>query len=106
MLVLYSDGVSEAQTAVFDEFGPDRLADIVERQRERPAAAIIDAIVAAIDAFVEGAPQFDDITLMVIKRTEFVDVELQLDASVAGHAPRSDVSRATVSKVGGFRSVL
>ena len=54
VLVLYSDGVSEAQTAVFDEFGPERLADIVERQRERPAAEIIDAIVAAIDAFVEG----------------------------------------------------
>jgi sigma-B regulation protein RsbU (phosphoserine phosphatase) len=68
VLVLYSDGVSEAQTAVFDEFGPERLADIVERQRERLSAEIIDAIVAAIDAFVEGAPQFDDITLMVIRR--------------------------------------
>jgi sigma-B regulation protein RsbU (phosphoserine phosphatase) len=69
VLVLYSDGVSEAQTVVFDEFGPDRLADIVERQRDRPAAQIIDSIVASIDAFVEGAPQFDDITLMVVKRT-------------------------------------
>ncbi len=69
VLVLYSDGVSEAQTVVYDEFGPDRLADIVERQRDRPAAQIIDSIVASIDAFVEGAPQFDDITLMVIRRT-------------------------------------
>jgi sigma-B regulation protein RsbU (phosphoserine phosphatase) len=69
VLVLYSDGVSEAQTVIFDEFGPDRLADIVERQRDRPASEIIDSIVAAIDAFVEGAPQFDDITLMVVKRT-------------------------------------
>lgn len=69
VLVLYSDGVSEAQTAVFDEFGPERLADIVERERAQPASAIIEAIVAAIDAFVEGAPQFDDITLMVVKRT-------------------------------------
>jgi sigma-B regulation protein RsbU (phosphoserine phosphatase) len=68
VLVLYSDGVSEAQTAVFDEFGPERLADIVQRQREQPAAAIVAASVAAIDVFVEGAPQFDDITLMVIKR--------------------------------------
>lgn len=68
VLVLYSDGVSEAQTDTYDEFGPDRLADIVERERHQPASAIIDAIVAAIDSFVEGAPQFDDITLMVIKR--------------------------------------
>ncbi len=69
VLVLYSDGVSEAQTTVYDEFGPERLAAIVERERHRPASAIIEAIVAAIDTFVEGAPQFDDITLMVIKRT-------------------------------------
>ena len=67
-LVLYSDGVSEAQTATFDEFGPERLADIVERERDRPASAIIASIVEAIDAFVEGAPQFDDITLMIVKR--------------------------------------
>lgn len=68
VLVLYSDGVSEAQTVAFDEFGPERLAAIVERQRDRPAPEIIASIVAAIDEFVEGAPQFDDITLMVIKR--------------------------------------
>jgi sigma-B regulation protein RsbU (phosphoserine phosphatase) len=68
ILVLYSDGVSEAQTEAYDEFGPDRLAAIVERHRDRPASAIIEAIVEAIDVFVEGAPQFDDITLMVIKR--------------------------------------
>ncbi|MGI8672949.1 MAG: PP2C family protein-serine/threonine phosphatase [Luteitalea sp.] len=68
LLVLYSDGVSEAQTEVYDEFGPDRLADVVERERDRPASAIIDAVIAAIDAFVEGAPQFNDITLLIIKR--------------------------------------
>lgn len=68
VLVLYSDGVSEAQTDTYDEFGPERLADIVDRERHRPASAITEAIVEAIDTFVEGAPQFDDITLMVIKR--------------------------------------
>jgi len=68
VMVLYSDGVSEAQTVAFDEFGSDRLAAIVERERDKPASAIIAAIVDAIDAFVEGAPQFDDITLMVIRR--------------------------------------
>lgn len=68
VLVLYSDGVSEAQTESYDEFGAERLAAIVERERQRPATVITEAIVAAIDEFVEGAPQFDDITLMVIKR--------------------------------------
>jgi sigma-B regulation protein RsbU (phosphoserine phosphatase) len=68
VLVLYSDGVSEAQTVTYDEFEPERLASIVERERDQPAAAIIASIVAAIDEFVQGAPQFDDITLMVIKR--------------------------------------
>ena len=68
VLALYSDGVSEAQTVAYDEFGPERLAAIVERERHQPASVITEAIVQAIDTFVEGAPQFDDITLMVIKR--------------------------------------
>lgn len=69
-LVLYSDGVSEAQTAAYDEFGSERLADIVERESGRPASQVITAIVDAIDSFVAGAPQFDDITLLVIRRTD------------------------------------
>lgn len=67
-LVLYSDGVSEAQTAQFAEFEPERLAEVVRAARHESPDAIIAQVLAAVDRFIEGAPQFDDITLMVLQR--------------------------------------
>lgn len=69
-LVLYSDGVSEAQTAAWDEFDVERLAAIVRAARHEPAEDIIAQVLAAVDRFIEGAPQFDDITLMVLQRQD------------------------------------
>lgn len=68
-LVLYSDGVSEAQDANDDEFGTDRLTEVVKANAGEPAEVIVERIFNAIDAFAGTAPQFDDITLMVVKRT-------------------------------------
>jgi phosphoserine phosphatase RsbU/P len=67
-LVLYSDGVTEAQTEGWDEFDPGRLEDVVRQTRDATSAETVNHIVTAIDRFVGGAPQFDDITLMVLKR--------------------------------------
>lgn len=68
-LVLYSDGVSEAQTVNYDEFETERLAEIVRAARHEPPDAIIAQVLEAVDRFIEGAPQFDDITLMVLQRS-------------------------------------
>lgn len=67
-LVLYSDGVVDAQNDRGEEFGEQRLFDIVARSRIEPAALVVDRVFQAIDAFVAGAPQFDDITIMVMQR--------------------------------------
>lgn len=67
-LVLYSDGVSEAQTIDYDEFDAERIAEVVRACRHEPADAIIARVLDAVDRFIEGAPQFDDITLMVLQR--------------------------------------
>jgi phosphoserine phosphatase RsbU/P len=67
-LVLYSDGVTEAQTEAWDEFDPAGLERVVRAARHVSSSEIITRIVTAIDRFVCGAPQFDDITLLVIKR--------------------------------------
>ena len=69
-LVLYSDGVSEAQTADYEEFDAERLAEVVRRVRHEPPEAIIAHILDAVDRFIQGAPQFDDITLMVLQRAD------------------------------------
>jgi sigma-B regulation protein RsbU (phosphoserine phosphatase) len=68
LLAIYSDGVTEANDVSEREFSMDRLLAVLRAERERPASEIVDAVFSEIDAFVGAAPQFDDITLMVMKR--------------------------------------
>ncbi len=67
-LILCSDGVSDAQNASDDEFGESRLTAIVREARHESSAAIVAKVFTAIDAFAGAAPQFDDITLLVLRR--------------------------------------
>jgi len=68
LLVLYSDGVTEATNANFDEFGEERFIEVLKQHRHEPAAAIVAAVTNALGEFAAGAPQADDITLVVAKR--------------------------------------
>lgn len=67
VLVLYTDGVTEAINAAEEEFGEERLFAIITRNRNRPAQEIMDEILAGITAFAGDTPQFDDITLMILR---------------------------------------
>ena len=68
MVVLYSDGVTEATNPAYDEFGEERFIEVLKQNRTKPAAAIVDAVTKALGEFAAGAPQADDITLVVAKR--------------------------------------
>jgi sigma-B regulation protein RsbU (phosphoserine phosphatase) len=68
LLAIYSDGVTEANDAAEQEFSLERFIAVLKANRDRPASEIVDTALAEIDAFVGDAPQFDDITLMVMKR--------------------------------------
>jgi serine phosphatase RsbU (regulator of sigma subunit) len=68
VLLLYSDGVPEAQNLAKEEFGDDRLQTVGGDNITRPAQEIQEIIISSMDDFVGEAPQFDDITLMVISR--------------------------------------
>ncbi|HEY1220349.1 MAG: SpoIIE family protein phosphatase [Bryobacteraceae bacterium] len=68
LLVLYSDGVTEASNLEFDEFGEERFIRVLSENRMRPAREIVDAVTAALKEFTAGAPQADDITLLVARR--------------------------------------
>jgi sigma-B regulation protein RsbU (phosphoserine phosphatase) len=72
LLLLYSDGVTEASDLQDEEFGMDRTIDVLRACREQSASAIVNAVLAQIDQFVGAAPQHDDITLMALKRIEVV----------------------------------
>lgn len=67
-LVLYTDGVTEAMNEDFDEFGLDRLRVTVETARQRHPGEIVTAVTQAIHIHAGDTPQFDDITLVVMKR--------------------------------------
>jgi len=67
-LVAYSDGLPETWSAEDEEFGEERLADVVLRHRALDAAAIEAALYREIEAFAGGAKATDDRTVIVIKR--------------------------------------
>jgi len=68
MLVLYSDGVTEANNAAYDEFDEERFIEVLKAHRTLPATEIVQAVIQAVTEFAAGAPQADDITLLVAKR--------------------------------------
>ncbi|MGB7761931.1 MAG: SpoIIE family protein phosphatase [Bryobacteraceae bacterium] len=65
-LVIYTDGVTEAQDARGAFFGRKRLFDLVRAQAGASSTELHDAIQGAVREFTEGAPQSDDITLVVL----------------------------------------
>ena len=68
VLVIYSDGVSEAVNPAGEEFGPTRLYETVARNLDASAAGIRDRIESALTKFCQGTPAADDITLVIVKR--------------------------------------
>jgi serine phosphatase RsbU (regulator of sigma subunit) len=66
-IVIYSDGVTEAQNLEKGFFGKRRLREVVEAHAGHSCGAIHDAIQEAVAAFTEGAAQSDDITLVVLE---------------------------------------
>ena len=68
VLVLYSDGITEAQNAQESFFGEGRLLEVLQAKLEYSAQDVQDAVLAEVHSFVGDAPQFDDMTLMVAVR--------------------------------------
>jgi sigma-B regulation protein RsbU (phosphoserine phosphatase) len=67
VLTLFTDGVTEAINDTEEQFGQARLLRIVQENRALPAKEIVRMVQEAVAAFSGGQPQFDDITLMIIK---------------------------------------
>jgi serine phosphatase RsbU (regulator of sigma subunit) len=67
MLVLYSDGVTEANDIEQNEYGEERFIEVLRQHRTEPAGAIVEAVTRSLAEFAGTAPQADDITLVVAK---------------------------------------
>lgn len=67
-LVLYTDGITEAQNSVEEFYGLERMVDSLKRAAGKSASEIRDLILRDLQAWVGQAEQFDDISLMVLVR--------------------------------------
>lgn len=67
VVVVFSDGITETNNPAEEEYGEEALASVVVAERRDSAAAMGKAVFDAVSAFSTGAPQHDDLTLMIIK---------------------------------------
>ncbi len=67
LLVLFTDGVSDARNRAGDRLGEERVLDAVRRGRSESPSAILDRVVAVLDEHTLGAPRRDDLTLVLVR---------------------------------------
>jgi serine phosphatase RsbU (regulator of sigma subunit) len=69
LIAIYSDGVTEARNPEGDEYGQDRLAELLATRRGDSADEIIQAVNESLKEWCGPAPPEDDITLIVARKT-------------------------------------
>ena len=70
-LIMYTDGVTEAQNLQDEFFGDQRLMAVTEDNLSTSVLSIQDAVLAAVSQFSDAGAQCDDETLVIIKRQDF-----------------------------------
>lgn len=69
LIVFYTDGLTELTNSHGEEFGVERLIELVEQHREEPLGKIIGVVRKAARTFRKGQRRADDITLMLVRWT-------------------------------------
>jgi phosphoserine phosphatase RsbU/P len=69
-VILYTDGVTEAINEKNVQFGQDRLIKVIKDNRASSAKDLMEKIQTEVNLFVNNQPQFDDVTLMILKVTK------------------------------------
>ncbi|MCH7722917.1 MAG: SpoIIE family protein phosphatase [Bacteroidetes bacterium] len=70
IIVIFSDGISEAMNENEEEYGEERLKEFISNHLDESPDKIIENILSDVRMFVGKAPQWDDMTLLIIKREE------------------------------------
>ena len=65
LLVGYTDGISEPENAYGEQFGRDRIIEVIQRNRTQRPEAILDALVAAVEHWAGTPEQADDMTILL-----------------------------------------
>src|SRR5262245_54874685 len=67
VFVAFSDGMTEARNTDDDEFGEERFLSCVTAHSELDPAALLECLLNAVQEFAAGAPQSDDLTVLVVR---------------------------------------
>jgi len=67
-VVLYTDGITEAENEKGEQYGLERLCAVVSNHWARSAEGILDAVVSDVESYIGEAEIYDDITLLVLKQ--------------------------------------
>jgi len=70
VLVVYSDGLTDAQNQQGETFGEDRLLKIIRQKAPSGSHALEQKFLKAIEEFTQGMPQMDDITFVVVEKCQ------------------------------------
>jgi sigma-B regulation protein RsbU (phosphoserine phosphatase) len=69
LIAVYTDGLTEAVNGSDEEFGLDRLSRRIARDAHVPVQQLCDAVLADVADFASGMPQYDDQTLLLVRRS-------------------------------------
>lgn len=67
MVVYYTDGLTEAENSGGEQYGVDRLKQVILGNSQQPAQLIMNRIVEDVGRFCAGIPPFDDMTVMIVR---------------------------------------
>jgi serine phosphatase RsbU (regulator of sigma subunit) len=70
ILVVYSDGLTDAENQQDEMFGDERLLDIIRETAHLGSRALQERLLKTIGEFTQGTPQTDDITLLVVEKSQ------------------------------------
>ena len=68
LLLIYTDGISEAMNKHEEEFSVDRIIQFLNQHHKNSAQAVIDGLIAQVNNHAAGFQQSDDMTLIVVKK--------------------------------------
>jgi sigma-B regulation protein RsbU (phosphoserine phosphatase) len=69
-ILLYTDGLSEATDESGEQYGTERLMQVVGKRRSLPPEALVSACLEDLKSFCSGIPRSDDLTIMAIRRLD------------------------------------
>jgi|GEM_PF-977294 len=97
VVVLYSDGVTEAMNRQREEYGPERLEQLIKQEGRGNVVDILERVLAGLRIFQDGAAVHDDVTLMVLRARKDAVAQAADEQHLVAQTPASFSAPAAVA---------